>query len=603
MSTPSVSDWYAVLGRNRVSGEALPGMARAVLAAKVEALWKTSPFLAGALVAFTPYFIFAFAEFVSAQTLLVWAACVLLTLGIRLLVYLRFRRVPAENRDSTAWLRYIRIVFPMAALAFGALPLVALPQDASVLQLALAFSILTALSLGTLAFFAAYDLVVFGAYSAALFLPALSYVVFAGRWLELTLMLSTVIFIVPVGRRIHALVSGAFETREALKIEKAAAEIAREEADRANRAKSRFLAAASHDLRQPMHALTLFVTALKESPEGPDAHRLVDRIVDSVAALDHLFEALLDISKLDAGVITPKIESFPLQSLLQRLEDEYAQAAREKGLDLRVAACAATVRSDPALLERVLRNFLSNAVRYTATGHVAVQCTINQDRVQVEVADTGIGIPQQHLDDVFQEFYQVDNPERDRGKGLGLGLAIVKRVCELLNHPLAVRSTPGSGSAFAVEVPLGESVATARTEAHGEAGLQGAFVLVVDDETAVAEATFTLLSASGCHVLSASTGAEALRELSRHERLPDAVICDYRLRAGETGLDVIAAIHSTLGEAIPALLITGDTSPERLQEAAASGYHILHKPVDPSELRRVLAREIAALWARRNAAV
>jgi CheY-like chemotaxis protein len=230
-----------------------------------------------------------------------------------------------------------------------------------------------------------------------------------------------------------------------------------------------------------------------------------------------------------------------------------------------------------------------------------MECNIDREEVHIEIVDTGIGIPQQHLDDIFQEFYQVDNPERDRGKGLGLGLAIVKRVCELLGHPLAVRSVPGAGSAFAIRVPLGEPMVFTPSIATEELDLQRAFVLVVDDDATVVEATSTLLRAAGCHVLAASSGAEALSALSRHERTPDAIISDYRLRAGETGLEAITAIHDALGDRIPALLITGDTSPARLREAAASGYYILHKPVDPAELRRILSLEVAAVRARRRA--
>lgn len=579
--------------------ELLPSVARAVIAAKIDALWKGSTFMAGALLVTAPYLLLVFQQMAPPLTILVWVACVLLTVCIRLGVYYYFLRIPIDSRSDIAWLNRLRILLFSTALTVGTLPLVVLPLDATAQQFALMFFVALTISTATAVVYAPYDLLAYCVYTAGVLFPVIGYAIFAGRWLEAALMVAIISTALPMARRTHEIVSGTLEARESLKFEKAAAERAREEAELANRAKSRFLAAASHDLRQPVHALTLFVTALREGWDKPDARKLVDRIEDSVSALDQLFNALLDVSKLDAGIITPRIETFQLQPLLNRMEVDYGPAAMDKGLKLHVQTCGVSVTSDSALLERVLRNLLSNAVRYTDTGAVKMNCIAGASTVRIEVEDSGIGIPKAHLDEIFQEFFQVDNPERDRSKGLGLGLAIVKRVCQILDHPLAVRSTVGAGSVFTVEVPLGERAAGSFTSSTQELGLKGAFVLVVDDEAAVLEATRVLLTSSGCHVLTAASGTEALRVVGQHERALDAVISDYRLRSGETGLEVIAAIRDALSERIPALLITGDTSPERLREAASSGYPILHKPAEPGALRQVLATAIADAKARR----
>lgn len=576
-------------------------VARGVLAAKIEALWQGSgsPLMAGCALVVGPYFILVFQTMAPPRTIFIWVALVLVTVLVRIAVYDQFLRAPIKSRDDSTWLHRLRILLFVTALTVGTFPLVVLPQEATVQQVALTFFVGLAVSMATATVYAPYDLLTFGLYSVALLLPVIGYAAFAGRWLESILMVAIVGSALPLARRTHGIVSGALEARETLKFEKAAAERAREEADLANKAKSRFLAAASHDLRQPVHALTLFVTALREGLDKPNARHLVDCIEDTVGALDQLFNALLDISKLDAGIITPRIEVFALQPLFNRMENEYRPFASEKGLRLRVQACPVTAETDSALLERVLRNLLSNAVRYTDAGTITLSGIVNGSSVRIEVNDTGIGIPNSHLEEVSQEFFQVENPERDRGKGLGLGLAIVKRLCQLLNLPLLVESTVGSGSTFAVEVPLVEIKVGSSTSLAQETDLKGAFVLVIDDEATILEATRALLTANGCHVLAAASGTEAIRAIALHERPPDAIISDYRLRAGETGLDVIAAIHNALGERIPALLITGDTSPKRLREAASSGYPILHKPVDPTELRRALAIEIADAKARR----
>ena len=376
----------------------------------------------------------------------------------------------------------------------------------------------------------------------------------------------------------------------------------KDSAERANLAKSRFLAAASHDLRQPMHALGLFLQALRQGKLGERERKLVDNIGESFDAMDGLFNALLDISRLDAGVVEPRAVSFPVARLLDRMRNEYGPQAARKGLALTVHPCRAFARSDPVLLEEIVGNLLSNAIRYTAAGRVVLGCRrAGEGHLRIEVWDTGRGIPPDKLREVFREFIQLDNPERDREKGLGLGLAIVERLSELMGHLVDVRSTLGRGSVFRVTVPVGETddakLAERAEEAFGFASFDGRFAVIVDDDRKVLEAMEVMLSGWGFEVAAADSGAFVLARLASAARRPDLILCDYRLRNGESGIEVIRAIRDEFNAEIPAALITGDTGPERLKEARASGLPLLHKPVKASRMRALatqLLREASA---------
>ncbi len=374
----------------------------------------------------------------------------------------------------------------------------------------------------------------------------------------------------------------------------AALTVQKDEAERADAAKTRFLAAASHDLRQPLHALTLLVSALRERLGAHEARAVVDRMAASVEALDDLFNALLDISKLDAGIVRPEVRPFALQPLFDKVVRDFADAADLQGLRLRVVATRAAVRSDPTLLERILRNLVSNALRYTNAGGVVLGCRRRGSAIRVEVHDTGRGIPADQIGNVFQEFFQLHNPERDRAKGLGLGLAIVDRLARLLGHEVGVASVPGRGSSFTVTLPRASSGApadppTGPVTATGSDVLDGAVVVVVDDERAVLDAVGELLGGWGCHPVLAGSADEAVRLVEETGVTPRVVLADYRLREEQTGVEAIERIAAACGAPVPGVLITGDTAPDRLREAEASGYHLLHKPVRPARLRAILA--------------
>jgi signal transduction histidine kinase/CheY-like chemotaxis protein len=364
-------------------------------------------------------------------------------------------------------------------------------------------------------------------------------------------------------------------------------------AEEANVAKSRFLAVASHDLRQPLHALGLFVQALQDSVLPAHERQLVNNVRRSLDAMEELFDSLLDISRLDAGAVRARTETFPLATLFERLRFEYAPVAHQKGLSLTVMKTSVYVRSDPTLLARIVRNLVANAVRYTEHGGVVLGCRREGDAVRIEVWDSGPGIPADKRCLVFQEFTQLDNPERDRRKGLGLGLAIVERLARLLGHSVTLRSVVGKGSVFAVTLPRGRK--EEHVPAHSGAISSGAFdltgvlVLVIDDEAAVREGMEVLLRKWGCEVVSAESGAEMRECAGALQRMPDFIISDYRLARAETGAAVVEMLRSEFNADIPALLVTGDTGAERYREGDRGGLPILHKPLNPARLRTLMA--------------
>ena len=361
----------------------------------------------------------------------------------------------------------------------------------------------------------------------------------------------------------------------------------------ANQAKSRFLAAASHDLRQPLHALGLFVAQLHGRSSAEDRKRLIGGMDAALSAMNELFNALLDVSRLDAGVLTPSVTEFPVARLQQRLETTFAGAAREKALSLRLVESSVCIRSDFILLERILSNLMSNAIRYTKSGRILVGCRKRSSQLRIEVWDTGIGIPQDQQQNIFSEFYRLGKSHADQRGGLGLGLAIVDRLGRLLNHPIQVSSTLDKGSCFSVTVPMvGASaplVASQSTAPRTRFGASnGKLVVVIDDDPLVLESMCGLIRTWGCSVVTGSGHGAALAALAAYDHPPDVIISDYHLRDGTTGIEAIRQLRRALAAPIPAFLMSGDTNPEPLREARSNGYPLLHKPVEPAALRTTL---------------
>jgi signal transduction histidine kinase len=365
-------------------------------------------------------------------------------------------------------------------------------------------------------------------------------------------------------------------------------------AESANRAKTRFLASASHDLRQPIHALSLFSGSLLLRPMDARTAVIADQIDKAVQSLASQLDALLDISRLDAGVIERSISTVDLKEMLLQLEQEFRPLADRKGLRLSLRCPSwAVVRTDPLLFQRILRNLLSNAVKYTEQGEVSVTVEGVYDSFRVTVGDTGPGIPESEQGRVFEEFYQLNNPERDRAKGLGLGLAIVRRLTELLDVKLQLQSLPGSGSRFSIDVPAAKRNDPPVLEAPAiqDGSWQHIQVLVIDDEEAVRLGMKTLLEEMGFRVqVAASTEAaiDAARQIP-----PSIVLADWRLRGEDNGMRTIHALRVVWPQ-LPAVLISGDTAPDRLREAHLAGISLLHKPVSSTLLRETIIKAVNA---------
>lgn len=373
-----------------------------------------------------------------------------------------------------------------------------------------------------------------------------------------------------------------------------ALEKARKEAEQANAAKTRFLAAASHDLRQPIHALGLFFAELSDRVYSAETALLIGQVEDSISAINSMLNALLDVSKLDAGIVKPVIESFSLTELFARLKTEFQPIALENHNELHIRPTLAVVNTDPAMLERMLRNLIGNALRYTENGRILVAARPRGQHLEIQVLDNGPGIPEDQLEEIFIEFHQLLNPARDRRQGLGLGLAIVKRLATLLHHDIKVTSSLGCGSCFSITLPLARIPAACQSGQPNEGlnrptySLAGRQVLVLDDDNAVLEGMQGLLTRWGCRVITACSPVEALEKLAENEQRLELLIIDYRLPDNISGIDVARNLQNRLGYPVAVLVITGDTGPERLREADASGYPLLHKPVQPAKLRSTL---------------
>ncbi|HNI80781.1 MAG TPA: ATP-binding protein [Rhodocyclaceae bacterium] len=377
-------------------------------------------------------------------------------------------------------------------------------------------------------------------------------------------------------------------------IEAATAELLekKNEAELANQAKTRFLAAASHDLRQPMHALGLFVAELGQKPHAPDTCTLVEQIAMSAETMEDLLDSLLDISRLDAGALEPQIKPFPLQPLLERVDVDYRREAERRGQRLRLRPTDLWVSSDPLLLERILHNLISNALRYAPGGTVLVACRRRGAQVTVEVRDNGPGIAPDAQEAIFHEFVQLDNPERNRAKGLGLGLAIVRRLTTLLGHPLGLRSRPGRGALFSVPLPVTaprpQDLSPPSSAARGLAGLH---VALIDDDPLAAASTLSLLESWGCLVTAADTLEHMYAALQRSEMSPDIMLCDHHLDGALDGVAVVARLRQLLGTDLTAIILSSDTTLADSPRVRDNGIRVLRKPVRPARLRALLQRK------------
>jgi PAS domain S-box-containing protein len=382
---------------------------------------------------------------------------------------------------------------------------------------------------------------------------------------------------------VAAAVRDGTDRRQAVEVLKAA----QQEADRANAAKSRLLATASHDLRQPLQALQLLNAALQQQIDQPEAQELLVRQSEALESMAHLLNSLLDLSRLEAGAVKPEIEEVSLAEVFGALQRAFEPLAEARGLTLSVSAELRYVRTDRTLFRQLLENLLANALKFTETGGVRLGCCMQPDRLVIEVADSGIGISGEQLERIFDEYYQLD---RGRHQGVGLGLSIVKRIAAQLGLTLDASSEPGRGTTFRVGIPAEQVCGTAlptrrpRRDVRPERPVGGALVLLVEDDDAVRTATEFYLKTVGHTVISAPRIAAAERALQTAPRMPDLIITDYHLGGGETGLEAIARLREQAGRPLPALVLSGDTSPALMKLAEQGACRVLSKPVDVRSL-------------------
>ncbi len=578
----------------------------AIREAQVDALFQTGPLAVGsaAVTAVVLLAILHRLESVDARIGLAWTAFIVLCALCHILLGRIYSRPRAISCQWRKWAFWFSVISFAEGTAWGWAPIGLVTGDRFEVQL-IVVVVTAVVAEGAIVAFGAYLPAFYALFFPATLPYALVSAISPNPIERLTSLLMLVFiaafaalgfatnrsFIQIVGLRIRTQALAAD-----LQKQKDIAERAREIAEEANRAKSSFLAAASHDLRQPIHALGMFVGALHGVSMAPEGRRIIQQIEASTAAMDGLFSALLDMSRLDAGVVPLQRGAFAIGPVLERLCRDHQEEAKAKGVSLVWKRCSAIVWTDPVLIERVLRNLVSNAVRYTDDGRIVIGCRRRGPAIAVQVIDTGRGIPLDEQERVFQEYYQLGNPQRDSTKGLGLGLAIVRRLTSLLDSSLTLRSRPGRGSCFEVTIPFAESqlpVAESKLTIAPAPTAKG-LVAVVDDEPAIRDATQTLLTGWGYDVVAVGGGDEAILSLSACPEKPVLILCDYRLRDGESGLVVIERIRAEYNETIPAILITGDTAPDRLAEAETSGLLLMHKPVSNGKLRAAIVNLTAA---------
>jgi signal transduction histidine kinase len=612
------------------------------------------PTMVGSQMLLAPLLVWLIWDAVAHGVLLGWLALVYAIHTFELIHWRLYRTFDGDIQSCRRWDKHFRLHTGIAALAWGAGWVVMfVPGDIG--YQALLICVAMGMSSGAVTLNPVYRPSLF--IYILLFLPPL--IVRVAMENDRSHWILAVMLVIYIGLLLDAAIklmrtfelslAQRFENAELLRAlnerEKEAVE-AMMKAEQANQAKSKFLATASHDLRQPLQALRLFSDALPGTTKEPEALRLAGQIGKSVNALVDMFDDLLDVSRMDAGIVRMHRKHFTLFPLFDRLYADFAPLAHVKALDLTLpvgeisgaamtrrceasgagiaashplqqsAGCAITsdlasvvgspsrmassstsnvlggavVYSDPVLLERMLRNLISNAIRYTDSGSVEVKMRHIDGNIWLEVVDTGIGISQDAMPHIFEEYYQADNPHRDRRKGLGLGLAIVRRIEGILGCRVAVRSVPGAGSSFTFAVPAGDPILLINpfSISHSNHDLKGVVVALVEDDQDIREFVAKLMERWGCRVFDGETGDEVMRKLDMAGVPPCLLVCDYRLPHGMTATRVIRRMRELWGNDLPALVLTGDTATETLHEIHSCGAVLLHKPISPARLRSTM---------------
>ena len=523
--------------------------------------------------------------------LLAWLSGFVALAYLRLRISRAFLAAPAPVARPAYWARRAAFGYGCTGLAWGVLGVASLLMAPDVplypmwiVFLIALFSVLAAQTTGShpwvfhaFTFSAMLPILVVGALT-----PAPNYVL---RLAAATMMFLIALAVGRAGNRyVVASIAMRFENLELLHN----AERQKDQLDRANAAKSRFLAAASHDLRQPMQALVLMMEALKEREADPANRHITENMHATVESMSTLLNEILDLSRLDAGTVAPRTSTFRVSSVLDRLRAAYTFPATRKALALRVRQSDAVVTTDPVLLYRILVNLTENALRYTRRGGVLIGCRRREDGLWIEVWDTGVGIPASQFDAIFQEFHQLGNPQRDREQGFGLGLAIVDRTARLLGLRLRVASRVDRGSVFRLCVPCGDPAQVRPVEAARPAeALEGCRVVVVEDDARIRAAMVLLLEGWGCEVRAAADGRDLDGVLASMQQPPEALIVDFRLPGDEDGVALLRRIRERYPDAF-GILVSGDVGPDVLRAAREANLELLHKPLRPARLRALL---------------
>jgi len=561
-----------------------------IRADQLRARLRLYPVMLGIQAFLEPLFVSLFWGFADHLSLLLWLSCMYTLHSIDLVLWLRNRKRLDTISECKRWDRTFKILTALSSITWGSFALFFFPQDLAFL--ALMICVIFGLVAGAVTLDSVYPPSLY-IYILGVTLPLLARLMMVGddtHWLLAGMLLMYLVGALSAGRELSKTFWRSLWQRyendiliQQLTEQKAIAETA-------NREKSRFLASASHDLRQPLQALVLFSEALQEIAKEEDTRHLAVQIGKSVAALVNMFDELLDISKFDAGVVEAVKQHFNIQTVFDRLYADFSPLALAKDLEFTVPKTSLVGYSDPHLLERILRNLISNAIRYTEVGRVEVACQCIGDMLQFDVIDTGIGIRAESMPHIFEEYYQVNNKHRDRLKGLGLGLAIVRRMEVLLGCKVTVVSVPKQGSVFSFSIRMGDSSQLQQPSApqHSKHDLSGVTVALVEDNLDIRQMTAALLTQWGCQVIDGELPHEVLGIIETAGKHPDIFICDYRLPQDLTAIDAIQLLRRLWSQHIPVLVLTGDTAPQTLQEIQSSGALLLHKPISPARLRSII---------------
>lgn len=565
-----------------------------VLGAQIDAHFRLMPVVLVINAVVPPVYFAAAHGALDLARVALWQGAMLVVLGLRLLLRAAYQRHRPAPPRAPMWARWSTLGSLITGVLWGAMSVLLWPAGVE-FQILLG-AILAGLTAGAVASLTPF-LPPFYAFVPAAIVPYSTValhggepVLHAASALLLVFMIAMLVMARILNRSFVSALRLRFENLDLLR-DLEAQKLA---ADAANRTTSHFVAAISHDLRQPLHALGLFVAALRGRIKDPAASEIVNRIDSSIEAMNGLFNALLDISRLDAGVVQPQRRDFRIQELFDRIEPGAQMEAHGRRIGIRFRRTDAVLYSDPDLLEVILRNLVNNALNYSHRGRVLVACRSAGERACIQIWDQGIGIPAQHQSRIFEDYYQVA-PVAGRSSGrahIGLGLAIVMRLARILRHELDLRSRVGRGTVFTLEVPRGEPAraCAAREDSAHAAALRGILVVVIDDEAPIRTGMERLLGDWGCRVVAAASAAEAIERLARDRAVPAAVISDYYIGPGENGIDAGRRIAEEYNADIPLLLMTGESEPSRLRAIHDSGLTVLQKPIPAQVLRSTLGR-------------